>query len=157
MHDEIFHCNALVLVLVGVDARSTYCYLLAPEAHRDAETWAIHLLYLQASGFNPEYLIVDQGTGLRTGQITVWTDKPCQGCIADRTWLYGRSHFGTQTGFKSLQDAGRHGTPIRTHTRTGENPVPHPNPWMPACAGMTKIAGCQRRTHNCAQRGRVFQ
>ena len=27
MHDEIFHCNAPVLV--GVDARSTYCYLLA--------------------------------------------------------------------------------------------------------------------------------
>ena len=40
LHDEIFHCNAPVLV--GVDARSTYCYLLAAQEHRDAETWAIH-------------------------------------------------------------------------------------------------------------------
>ena len=79
MHDEIFHCNAPVLV--GVDARSTYCYLLATEEHRDAQTWAIHLLYLQASGFNPEYLIADQGTGLRAGQLIVWVDKPCHGDV----------------------------------------------------------------------------
>lgn len=79
LHDEIFHCNAPVLV--GVDARSTYCYLLAAQEHRDAETWAIHLLYLQASGFNPEYLIADQGTGLRAGQTIVWIDKPCHGDV----------------------------------------------------------------------------
>ena len=43
LHDEIFHCNEPVLV--GVDAHSTYCYLLAAEQHRDADTWAIHLFY----------------------------------------------------------------------------------------------------------------
>src|SRR5215217_6223101 len=36
-HDEIFQGEAPVLV--GVCARSTYCYLLAQEEQRDAETW----------------------------------------------------------------------------------------------------------------------
>jgi hypothetical protein len=42
LHDEIFH-NARP-VLAGVDAHSTYCYLLAAEQHRDADTWGVHLL-----------------------------------------------------------------------------------------------------------------
>ena len=42
LHDEIFQGNQPVLA--GVDSRSTYCYLLAAEEHRDAETWAIHLM-----------------------------------------------------------------------------------------------------------------
>jgi len=31
-------------VLAGVDAASTYCYLLAVAHHRDADTWGVHLL-----------------------------------------------------------------------------------------------------------------
>src|ERR671921_2725454 len=42
LHDEIF--QGATPVLAGVDARSTYCYLLAAERHRDAETWGVHLL-----------------------------------------------------------------------------------------------------------------
>ena len=79
LHDEIFHCNEPVLV--GVDARSTYCYLLAAAQHRDADTWAIHLFYACDQGFNPDYLIADQGTGLRAGQVIVWEDKPCLGDV----------------------------------------------------------------------------
>lgn len=30
---------------MGVDAHSTCCYLLAAAEHRDADTWAIHLMY----------------------------------------------------------------------------------------------------------------
>ena len=41
LNDEIFHCNEPVLA--GVDARSTYCYLLAAEQHRDGDAWATHL------------------------------------------------------------------------------------------------------------------
>jgi hypothetical protein len=33
-------------VLTGIDAASTYCYLLAAEDHRDGGTWAVHLLDL---------------------------------------------------------------------------------------------------------------
>ena len=63
LHDEIFQGNQPVLA--GVDADSTYCYLLAAEEHRDADTWAIHLLYARDQGFNPQYTLADQGTGLR--------------------------------------------------------------------------------------------
>lgn len=79
LHDEIFHCNEPVLV--GVDAHSTYCYLLSSAQHRDADTWAIHLMYACDQGFNPEYLVADQGTGLRAGQVMVWQDKPCHGDV----------------------------------------------------------------------------
>lgn len=77
--DEIFHCNEPVLV--GVDARSTYCFLLAAEAQRDAETWAIHHLYARDQGFNPDHAIADAGTGLRSGYQLIWEDKPCHGDV----------------------------------------------------------------------------
>jgi len=37
-------------VLAGIDAASTYCYLLAAEDHRDGDTWAVQLLDLKARG-----------------------------------------------------------------------------------------------------------
>jgi len=52
LHDEIFQGNQPVLA--GVDANSTYCYLLAAKDHRGADTWAIHLLYAGDQGFNPD-------------------------------------------------------------------------------------------------------
>ena len=79
LNDEIFHCNEPVLV--GVDAHSTYCYLLSSAEHRDADTWAIHLMYACDQGFNPDYLVADQGAGLRAGQAIVWKDKPCHGDV----------------------------------------------------------------------------
>ena len=42
LHDEIF--QGATPVLAGVDAASTYCYLLAAEQRRDADTWGVHLL-----------------------------------------------------------------------------------------------------------------
>lgn len=48
LHDEIFLGSRPVLA--GVDARSTFCYLLRDEAQRDGDTWAIHLLDLCARG-----------------------------------------------------------------------------------------------------------
>ena len=51
LHDEIF--QGAQPVLAGVDARSTYCYLLAAAEHRDADTWGIHLLDATRQGLNP--------------------------------------------------------------------------------------------------------
>ena len=42
LRDEIFQAHHPVLV--GVDAASTYCYLLELAEHRDADTWGYHLL-----------------------------------------------------------------------------------------------------------------
>src|SRR5208337_1439888 len=40
-------------VLVGVDARSTFCFLLSLEEHRDADTWGVRLLELVDRGSAP--------------------------------------------------------------------------------------------------------
>ena len=59
LHDEIFQGPRPVLA--GVDAQSTFCYLLAAETHRDGDTWAVHLLDAKARGLEPEFTIADAG------------------------------------------------------------------------------------------------
>ena len=78
-HDEIFQNGRPVLV--GVDTRSTYCYLLSLEDHRDAETWGVRLLELQEQGLDPEATIADGGRGFRAGHALVWPDVPCRGDV----------------------------------------------------------------------------
>ena len=77
--DEIFQGQSPVLV--GVDAASTYCFLLKQEAHRDGVTWGVHLLELQERGLDPEAYIADFGSGLRAGCDLACPDKPCWGDI----------------------------------------------------------------------------
>ena len=79
LQDEIFQGS--MPVLAGVDAASTYCYLLAGAAHRDADTWAVHLLDACAQGFAPDYTIADAGQGLRAGQKMAMDDTPCHGDV----------------------------------------------------------------------------
>jgi hypothetical protein len=78
-HDEIFQSRQPVLV--GIDVKNTYCYLLAQEEHRDAVSWGVHLLDLRESGLNPERTVADAGSGLRSAQAEVWKDVPCQGDV----------------------------------------------------------------------------
>jgi hypothetical protein len=79
LHDEIF--QGAMPVLAGVDAASTYCYLLADAEHRDADTWAVHLLDAAAQGFDPDHTIADAGQGLRAGQKAALGDTPCHGDV----------------------------------------------------------------------------
>jgi len=79
LHDEIF--QGATPVLAGVDAASTYCYILAAEDHRDADTWGVHLLDAAAQGLRPDYTIADAGQGLRAGQRAAWGDTPCHGDV----------------------------------------------------------------------------
>jgi hypothetical protein len=78
-HDEIFQAGRPVLV--GADVASTYCYLLSPEEHRDAETWGVRLLELCDQGFAPDATIADFGSGLRAGQELALPDLPCRGDV----------------------------------------------------------------------------
>ena len=78
-HDEIFQAGAPVLV--GADVRSTYCYLLGAEEHRDSDTWGVRLLELAQRGFNPQATIADFGAGLRAGQRQALPDVPCRADI----------------------------------------------------------------------------
>ena len=77
--DEIF--QARDPVLVGVDAQSTFCFLLSPEEHRDADTWGIRLLELVDRGFAPEATIADFASGLRAGHQEALPGCPCRGDV----------------------------------------------------------------------------
>jgi hypothetical protein len=79
LHDEIF--QGATPVLAGVDAKSTYCYLLVAEQHRDTDTWGVHLLDAAEQGLRPDYTIADAGRGLRAGQLAAWGDTPCHGDV----------------------------------------------------------------------------
>jgi len=79
LHDEIF--QGAMPVLTGVDAKSTYCYLLAAADHRDADTWGVHLLDATRQGLEPDYTIAVAGQGLRAGQKAAWGDTPCHGDV----------------------------------------------------------------------------
>jgi hypothetical protein len=68
-------------VLVGADIRSTYCFLLSPEQHRDADTWSVRLMELQDRGFAPQATIADFGTGLRAGVALALPGVPCRGDV----------------------------------------------------------------------------
>jgi hypothetical protein len=79
LHDEIYQADKPVLV--GVDAASTYCYLLQGVEHRDEDTWGAQLLDVMAQGFEPDYTIADGGSGLRAGQKAVMPEIPCHGDV----------------------------------------------------------------------------
>jgi hypothetical protein len=64
--DEIYECQAPTLV--GVDLDSTYCFLLSPEDHCDADTWGVRLLELaETHHLHLERSLADGGKGLRAG------------------------------------------------------------------------------------------
>lgn len=77
--DEIF--QAQLPVFVGVDAASTYGFLLSQETHRDGVTWGVRLLELQERGLDPDAFIADFGSGLRAGCDLAYPDKPCRGDV----------------------------------------------------------------------------
>jgi hypothetical protein len=79
LHDEIFQGPRPVLT--GVDARSTFCYLLAVEMHRDGDTWGVHLMDARARGLEPDYTIADAGQGARRGQQLALPETPCHGDV----------------------------------------------------------------------------
>lgn len=79
-HDEIYQANRPVLV--GIDHRSTYCYLLSVEDSCDETTWGVHLLDLSDDGLDLERTIADGGPALRAGQRAAWGDAvPCDGDV----------------------------------------------------------------------------
>jgi hypothetical protein len=86
--DEIF--QARDPVLVGVDVPSTYCYLLSPEEHADADTWAVRLLELVDRGFAPQATVADGGSGLRAGQALALPGVPCRGDTFHALYVLGK-------------------------------------------------------------------
>ena len=79
LQDEIFQGSQPVLA--GVDAASTYCYLLQGVEHRDEDTWGWYLLEAEKQGFKPDYTIADAAKGLRAGQSAALPETPCHGDV----------------------------------------------------------------------------
>lgn len=80
LRDEIFQGSTPVLV--GIDAASTYCYLLANAEHRDEDTWGCHILDAVDQGLDPERSIADFGSGQRAGHQAVFGEEvPCHGDV----------------------------------------------------------------------------
>ena len=99
LHDEIFQGSQPVLA--GVDAASTYCYLLQGVEHRDGETWGWHLLDVMEQGFQPDFTIADGGAGLRAGQKEILPDIPCHGDV-----FHLQQQFETVVNLLNRQAAG---------------------------------------------------
>ena len=74
--DEIFQAGQPVLV--GVDALSTFCYLLSLEDNRDADTWGVRLLELQERGLDPDFFVADAAPPLRAAHALVFPNRPCR-------------------------------------------------------------------------------
>ena len=67
--------------MVGIDAQSTFCFLLSREEHRDADTWGIRLMELVDRGFASEATIADIASGLRAGHQEALPEVPCRGDV----------------------------------------------------------------------------
>jgi hypothetical protein len=78
-HDEIYQAGRPVLV--GVDADSTYCYLLSAEDHCDADTWGVRLLELVERGLAPAATVADAALGQRAGLALALPAVPCRGDV----------------------------------------------------------------------------
>jgi hypothetical protein len=85
--DEIYQASDPVFV--GVDAESTFCFLLSPEQHCDADTWGTRLLELVDQGFAPEANVADFGAGLRAGHKEALPEVPCRGDIFHALYTIG--------------------------------------------------------------------
>jgi hypothetical protein len=129
-HDEIFQAGRPVLV--GVDTASTFCYLLSPEAHRDADTWGVRLLELADCGFAPEAIVADFGSGLRAGQATAMPQVPCRGDLFHLvrdweqavTYLENRAYAALEVGARLERQRAperRRGRPARVVDRSPES------------------------------------
>ena len=77
--DEIFHSRDTVLV--GVDEKYTFCFLLSTEENSDEDTWGIRLMELVERGLAPEENIDDIAWGLGDGNQEAQHGFPCRGDV----------------------------------------------------------------------------
>ncbi len=86
--DEIYQSNRPTLV--GMDLASTYCFLMAPEAACDTESWGYHLLELsERRGLRLQRSIADGGKSLRAAHALVWPHLPCNGDVFHALRAFG--------------------------------------------------------------------
>jgi len=110
LHGELF--QGATPVLAGVDAQSMYCYLLAAERHRDANTWGVHLLDATEQGLDPDYTIANAGQGVedgRFGRVSQGREQPID---PTRYWSAGSA---SRSGPARRAASARRSCPGLTH------------------------------------------
>lgn len=70
--DELFHRDKPILTSVDIESR--FCALLVNADNRDGDTWGIHLLDLQAMGYDPDVSILDGAKGLVKGHEEILSE-----------------------------------------------------------------------------------
>jgi len=122
--DELFHHNKPLLATVDINSR--FCPLLVHADHRDYETWGIHLLDLQARGYNPESVILDGAKGLIKGHEEALPETVIQHdhfhFIMDMKdcgrYLKNRINSSTTAAMKLFQQSVRGRDEAKKQTRT---------------------------------------
>ncbi len=78
--DELFQSNRPVLT--GVDAHSTYCFLLESVEHRDEDTWGWYLLEASAQGLKERLHNCTPQGKVSEGELqAAWENIPCHGDV----------------------------------------------------------------------------
>ena len=88
VNDEIFQCG--VPVLTGVDAETTYTYLLEEASDRTAETWALYLDDRKDHGLDLETSINDCGARLMAGIPRAFPNAEIQADTFHATYGMGK-------------------------------------------------------------------
>ena len=120
-HDEIFQAGTPVLV--GVDVKSSYCFMLEQVEHRDATTWGCALLDALDRGFNPDLMVADFGSGLRAGLREAFGSTPCQGDVFHFQMEFGKAvRFLENRAYKAMDAADQAIKPCMRRLRKGVPP-----------------------------------
>ena len=108
---------------MGVDAQSTFCFLLSPEQHCDADTWGIRLLELVDQGFAPEANVADFGLDV-PGTRKLYLKFPAAVIFSMRCTPSGRWSATLRNGLMkpSTPDQAAQATHPRTSLSRQEDP-----------------------------------
>ena len=88
-NDEIFQCG--VPILTGIDAETSYTYLLEEGKDRTAETWQLYMEDCKDRGLSLETTINDGGAGLNAG-----IPKACPGIIVQADTFHALHSMGKE-------------------------------------------------------------
>lgn len=121
--DEIYQSDRPTLV--GIDLASTYCFLMAPEAACDTDTWGFHLLELsEQRGLRLERSLADGGKSLRAAQAMVWPQVPCDGDVFHALRAFGdAARFAENRAWEAIRTVQRL---AKRKDRSGRRAAPTP-------------------------------
>jgi hypothetical protein len=87
-HDELFQGGSPIIT--GIDAHSSYTYLLEETEDRTADTWEAQLLEVKARGLDLGLSLNDGASALKSGVLRVYPDAVIQRDVFHASYEMGR-------------------------------------------------------------------